>query len=189
MRLLASTYTPKDLNFKGFSFYADFRPEVNEWGKRGEVRCRTILDLRNLNQSGDVGAAAAVGVAGEKVKEEREGGDGDNDVTVSGGGGGSGTGVMVQPAGAIEGKSTRLESDVVKVGKWNELGELGEVEVEGKGKDLSLDFEGRSYETDMKDGAEPDRKKAKVEVDELAEEDEYDQFFDDLGGVDLQHLP
>ena len=90
MRLLASTYTPKDLNFKGFSFYADFRPEVNEWGKRGEVRCRTILDLRNLNQSGDVGAAPADGVAGEKVKEEREGGDGDNDVTVSGGGGGSG---------------------------------------------------------------------------------------------------
>jgi len=26
--------------------YADFRPEVNEWGKRSEIRCSVILDLR-----------------------------------------------------------------------------------------------------------------------------------------------
>jgi hypothetical protein len=49
LRLLAQSYNPDELNRKGFSLYADFRPDVEGgqkgWGKRGEVKCQTILDL------------------------------------------------------------------------------------------------------------------------------------------------
>lgn len=31
----------------GFSLYADLRPDVQGWGGRAEVRCATILGLRN----------------------------------------------------------------------------------------------------------------------------------------------
>ncbi|KAA1466444.1 hypothetical protein DENSPDRAFT_925863 [Dentipellis sp. KUC8613] len=47
MRLLAESYgTTEELNRVGWALYADFRPEVNEWGKKGEVRCEKILSLR-----------------------------------------------------------------------------------------------------------------------------------------------
>jgi len=46
MRLLADSYTPQHLNEHGFGIYADFRPEVDGWGKRAEVRCDKILSLR-----------------------------------------------------------------------------------------------------------------------------------------------
>jgi len=47
MRLLAESYDdPMELNRMGFTFYADFRPDVNEWGGRGVLKCETILGLR-----------------------------------------------------------------------------------------------------------------------------------------------
>ena len=46
MRLLAKTYSPQELNRIGFSLYAEFRPEVAGWGKKGEVKCETILRAR-----------------------------------------------------------------------------------------------------------------------------------------------
>ncbi|CAA7259836.1 unnamed protein product [Cyclocybe aegerita] len=46
LRLLAESYSSGELNGKAWSLYADFRPEVNEWGKRSEVHCSVILDLR-----------------------------------------------------------------------------------------------------------------------------------------------
>jgi hypothetical protein len=47
MRLLAESYSdPMELNRMGFALYADFRPDVNGWGKRGELRCETLLGLR-----------------------------------------------------------------------------------------------------------------------------------------------
>jgi hypothetical protein len=46
LKLLAHSYTSQELNEKAWAFYADFRPEVNEWGKRSEIRCSRILDLR-----------------------------------------------------------------------------------------------------------------------------------------------
>ncbi|SRR6266508_1606810 len=46
LKLLANSYSPDELNEKAWSLYAEFRPEVNEWGKRSEVRCSKILDLR-----------------------------------------------------------------------------------------------------------------------------------------------
>ena len=32
--------------------YADFRPSVDGWGKRGPVSCETILSLRKINARG-----------------------------------------------------------------------------------------------------------------------------------------
>jgi len=47
MHLLAESYgDPMELNHVGFALYADFRPDVNGWGKRGELRCETLLGLR-----------------------------------------------------------------------------------------------------------------------------------------------
>ncbi|TFY64277.1 hypothetical protein EVG20_g5997 [Dentipellis fragilis] len=47
MRLLAESYnTAEELNRLGWALYTDFRPEVSEWGKKGEVRCEKILSLR-----------------------------------------------------------------------------------------------------------------------------------------------
>jgi hypothetical protein len=50
LRLLAQSYEPNELNRKGFALYADFRPDVaggqKGWGKRGEVKCQTILSLK-----------------------------------------------------------------------------------------------------------------------------------------------
>ncbi|KAF9534248.1 hypothetical protein CPB83DRAFT_902202 [Crepidotus variabilis] len=56
LKLLADTYSSTELNQKAWSLYADFRPEVNEWGKRSELLCSKILDLRKkvqLNATGD----------------------------------------------------------------------------------------------------------------------------------------
>ncbi|KAF7352722.1 Glutamine synthetase [Mycena venus] len=36
LRLLAESFTPQEINAKGWALYADFRPEVNGWGERAE---------------------------------------------------------------------------------------------------------------------------------------------------------
>ena len=46
LRLLAESYTPEELNGKAWALYTQFRPEVDEWGKRSEVSCSKILALR-----------------------------------------------------------------------------------------------------------------------------------------------
>lgn len=47
MRLLAESYDdPVELNRMGFTLYASFRPDVSGWGKRGELKCETLLGLR-----------------------------------------------------------------------------------------------------------------------------------------------
>jgi hypothetical protein len=56
MRLLAESYDyPMELNRVGFSLYADFRPDVNGWGKRGELKCETLLALRKKGPTGEPG--------------------------------------------------------------------------------------------------------------------------------------
>jgi len=70
LRLLAQSYGPDELNRKGFGLYADFRPDVESgqkgWGKKGQVKCQTILDLikkgPNLN-------SASPGILENVVKE------------------------------------------------------------------------------------------------------------------------
>ena len=46
LKLLAESYSPGELNGKAWGLYTQFRPEVNEWGKRSEVSCSKILALR-----------------------------------------------------------------------------------------------------------------------------------------------
>ncbi|KAK0230875.1 hypothetical protein IW262DRAFT_1262902 [Armillaria fumosa] len=61
LRLLAGSFTPKELNNKGWALYTEFRPSVNAWGERSEVRCETILNLRDPA----VKAAEAAGTSKE----------------------------------------------------------------------------------------------------------------------------
>jgi len=59
---LAESFPLPELNNKGFALYAEFRPDVDGWGKRGEVRCERILSLRKKDKS-------TVSVVNEKVVE------------------------------------------------------------------------------------------------------------------------
>jgi hypothetical protein len=45
---LAESFEPEYLQTSagGFGLYSRFRPEVDEWGKRSEVRLATVLKLR-----------------------------------------------------------------------------------------------------------------------------------------------
>ncbi|TDL29570.1 hypothetical protein BD410DRAFT_709803 [Rickenella mellea] len=52
LRLLATSYSPTQLNAEAFSLYSQFRPAVNKWGGRSEVRCDTILALRRKEPAG-----------------------------------------------------------------------------------------------------------------------------------------
>ena len=64
MRLLAESYSdPMELNRVGFALYADFRPEVTGWGKRGELRCEVLLALRKKQKAvlGDSSIGAETG--------------------------------------------------------------------------------------------------------------------------------
>jgi hypothetical protein len=69
MRLLAESYDdPVELNRVGFSLYADFRPDVNGWGKRGELKCETLLGLRKKSPKGEpalTGGDSRVGTTGD----------------------------------------------------------------------------------------------------------------------------
>ncbi len=67
MRLLAESFAPQELNRKAFGLYYDFRPEVDGWGAKGEMKLEAILDLRrHLTHQGE-----------EKLKEEGDGQAGD----------------------------------------------------------------------------------------------------------------
>lgn len=46
LRLLAESYTTKELNKNAWGLYTDFRPAVDGWGQRSDVHCSTILALR-----------------------------------------------------------------------------------------------------------------------------------------------
>jgi hypothetical protein len=53
-----------ELNRVGFALYADFRPEVTGWGKRGELRCEVLLALRRKQNArlGDSSIGVEAGV-------------------------------------------------------------------------------------------------------------------------------
>jgi hypothetical protein len=51
LRLLAASFSPQEINAKAWALYADFRPEVDGWGKRGLVTCEGILALRGAGAS------------------------------------------------------------------------------------------------------------------------------------------
>ncbi|GJJ07609.1 hypothetical protein Clacol_001812 [Clathrus columnatus] len=51
MRLVAESYEPQELNRIAFGLYADFRPEVDGWGKKAEIKCSTILTHKRHHSS------------------------------------------------------------------------------------------------------------------------------------------
>jgi len=61
MRLLAESYDPVELNHVGFGLYADFRPDVSGWGKRGELTCETLLRLRKKGPKSEPGESSEAG--------------------------------------------------------------------------------------------------------------------------------
>lgn len=50
LRLLAESFSPQEINEKGWGLYCEFRPASEGWGQRAEVRCETILNLRTRNK-------------------------------------------------------------------------------------------------------------------------------------------
>lgn len=107
MRLLADSFSPKELNEKvclpslslemlyrgaeshcerpaqGYGLYLDFRPDVDGWGKKAELKMSTILDLRRFLTHAPQDAAGPAGEVGgleedgaREVKQETEDGEG-----------------------------------------------------------------------------------------------------------------
>ncbi|KAJ7180175.1 hypothetical protein C8R43DRAFT_972017 [Mycena crocata] len=72
LRLLVESYTPQEINGKAWGLYCDFRPEVNGWGERAEVKCETILDLRKKGGVESAGKAAAVVIIENKAALEEQ---------------------------------------------------------------------------------------------------------------------
>ncbi|KAH9899901.1 hypothetical protein C8Q73DRAFT_638258 [Cubamyces lactineus] len=71
LRLLAASYSPSELNDKGFSLYAEFRPASEGWGQKGEVRCSAILELRKpQDENGSTPAKETSTNADQLVKNE-----------------------------------------------------------------------------------------------------------------------
>ncbi|KAG2156137.1 hypothetical protein DEU56DRAFT_765719 [Suillus clintonianus] len=70
LRLLAESFPPPELNNKGFGLYAEFRPDVDGWGKRGEVRCERILSLRKKDKTTVAETSATGGVV--KLEPNRD---------------------------------------------------------------------------------------------------------------------
>jgi hypothetical protein len=75
LRLLAASFTPQEINHEAWSLYADFRPAVEKWGGRGEVRCDVILSLRKKGVQGDtqtaIGHPGVAGVLEDVIRTER----------------------------------------------------------------------------------------------------------------------
>ncbi|KAG6821636.1 hypothetical protein H0H93_000145 [Arthromyces matolae] len=46
LKLLADSFKVEEINSRAWGLYADFRPSVDRWGARSEVKYSTILDLR-----------------------------------------------------------------------------------------------------------------------------------------------
>lgn len=48
LRLLAEAFQdPAELNEKGYALYCDFRPVVDKWGEKSEMRLEEVLALRS----------------------------------------------------------------------------------------------------------------------------------------------
>jgi len=87
LRLLAASYAPAELNRKGFSLYADFRPSVEGWGHRGEVKCASILALRRVGakiESAEEASDVRTLVKIEQSDEDGTGAVGDPIMSVEG---------------------------------------------------------------------------------------------------------
>lgn len=57
LQLLGTSYPADVLNTRGWSLYADLRPQTDGWGKHSEVKCTTILGLRRSQATFDPSSA------------------------------------------------------------------------------------------------------------------------------------
>lgn len=94
MRLLAASFSPKELNEKarnlcllhsialtrfsqGYHLYLDFRPVSDGWGKKADLRMSSILDLRrHLTHGGSAKEEEVEDDGAREVKREEEGENG-----------------------------------------------------------------------------------------------------------------
>ncbi|BGP00796.1 hypothetical protein NBRC10513v2_000921 [Rhodotorula toruloides] len=77
MRLLAASFSPKELNEMGYHLYLDFRPESDGWGKKADLRMSSILDLRrHLTHGGSAKEEEVEDDGAREVKREEEGENG-----------------------------------------------------------------------------------------------------------------
>ncbi|KAJ7276479.1 hypothetical protein B0H12DRAFT_24606 [Mycena haematopus] len=72
LRLLVESFTPEEINARGWALYADFRPEVKGWGERAEVKCETILGLRKSTGSVKLAGKIDAVVKSESIQYEED---------------------------------------------------------------------------------------------------------------------
>jgi len=70
LRLLAESFTPQEINANAWGLYAEFRPEVNGWGERAEVKCETILGLRKKSSTVEPAGKVDAVVKSEPIQQE-----------------------------------------------------------------------------------------------------------------------
>lgn len=58
MRLVAESYDPQELNRVAFGLYASFRPDVDGWGKKAEIKCSTILAVKRNSSAPEINSTA-----------------------------------------------------------------------------------------------------------------------------------
>lgn len=109
MRLLADNYA-SELNKVGWELYADFRPEVDGWGKRGQVSCDRILELRKKKRVAGAEEKEQVKKEGKddlSLKEGRE--RGSEDMASEEDSKGNGRGKSPEPTTSVEEYEAALE--------------------------------------------------------------------------------
>ncbi|KAM0792783.1 hypothetical protein ACM66B_002552 [Microbotryomycetes sp. NB124-2] len=82
LRILATSFSPNELNEVGYSLYCDFRPTVQQWGEKGEMKLVDVLGLQKTTtfeqdefDQGTLGAEE-----GREVVQDTEGqGDSERD--------------------------------------------------------------------------------------------------------------
>ncbi|KAG6857107.1 hypothetical protein H0H87_009668 [Tephrocybe sp. NHM501043] len=71
LNLLANSFTVDEINGLAWGLYAEFRPPVDQWGARSEVKCSTILGLRK--KDGDPTPRILSSVRGEGTVDTEDG--------------------------------------------------------------------------------------------------------------------
>ncbi|KAK4056241.1 hypothetical protein OIO90_002684 [Microbotryomycetes sp. JL221] len=52
LRILATSYSPQELNEAGYVLYCDFRPTVEQWGEKAEMKLIDVLSLQKWKTKG-----------------------------------------------------------------------------------------------------------------------------------------
>ncbi|KAM6495818.1 hypothetical protein JOM56_008524 [Amanita muscaria] len=69
LKMLSVSFSADELNKKAWNLYVQFRPQAEGWGKRAEMKCSTILDLRKTSTPTPV--QQSIGNAEEMEAEQK----------------------------------------------------------------------------------------------------------------------